>query len=534
MRYTLPLNKWSFEIADTGYKSSITLPHTWNIEPESVEYRGKGVYRTKLEISDELAEKRAVLKLGAVYHSAKVYVNGILAGEHMGSGYTPFEFDITDKLNIGECEICVVADNTPSEASLPNLKNFDWADDGGIIRQAMLLFTDKRAIKYLHAEAKIDTVEGERCSGKLIISSALTVCEPCSAVITVYDYTTGKAVLERNITAFRTNAEIPFESLKLWSPEHPNLYRVALDIGSDMLEVRCGIRSIEVKGERILLNGEDIYLAGCEWMPGSHPDFGMAEPLYHSIKCLRQLKDAGCVFTRFHWQQDSSLYDWCDENGLLVQEEIPYWGYPKAATPLQLEIAKRQADEMLLYHKNHPSIICWGVGNELQGANADTIAYVCEMVNYFKQRDSFRLVNYVSNTLAHVGNANLDEATRYGDIAMWNDYLGLWEHTDNLKAHAKRACAKCAGMPLVISEFGLCEPRFTGGDPERSKILESRLCLYAEISNVRGHVWFSLNDYRTHIGEEGEGVLKRRTHGSSDIYGNEKPSYYLLKKLQTT
>ena len=267
-------------------------------------------------------------------------------------------------------------------------------------------------------------------------------------------------------------------------------------------------------------------------MPGSHPDFGMAEPLEHSIKCLKQLKNAGCVFTRFHWQQDDSLFDWCDEIGLLVQEEIPYWGYPKQATELQLDIAKQQADEMVYFHSNHPSIICWGVGNELGGETEPTIKYVDDMVAYFKSLDSRRLVNYVSNSISRNENVNKDDAALHGDIAMWNDYLGLWEPSDDIENHMIRTCKKAKGMPLLISEFGLCEPHFKGGDKERARILRERLAMYAKIENICGYMWFSLNDYRTHCGEAGEDKMRRRVHGSSDLYGNEKPSYRLLCELQ--
>ena len=73
---------------------------------------------------------------------------------------------------------------------------------------------------------------------------------------------------------------------------------------------------------------------------------------------------------------------------------------------------------------------------------------------------------------------------------------------------------------------------FKGGDEERSRILEERLAMYKEIHNICGYMWFSLNDYRTHCGEEGENKLRRRVHGSTDLYGNEKPSYRLLCRLQ--
>ena len=151
---------------------------------------------------------------------------------------------------------------------------------------------------------------------------------------------------------------------------------------------------------------------------------------------------------------------------------------------------------------------------------------------YFKSYDKRRLVNYVSNTLSRVENIDKDDAALYGDIAMWNDYLGLWEPSDDIPNHMLRTCKKAEGMPLLVSEFGLCEPAFKGGDEERSRILKERLAMYRGTPNICGYVWFSLNDYRTHCGEEGEDKLCRRVHGSTDLYGNEKPSYRLFCELQ--
>lgn len=115
---------------------------------------------------------------------------------------------------------------------------------------------------------------------------------------------------------------------------------------------------------------------------------------------------------------------------------------------------------------------------------------------------------------------------------MWNDYLGLWEPSDDIPKHMIRTCEKANGMPLLVSEFGLCEPQFKGGDKERARILEERLALYKKIHNICGYMWFSLNDYRTHCGEAGKDKMRQRVHGSTDLYGNKKPSYELLRKLQ--
>ncbi|MGN1328527.1 MAG: glycoside hydrolase family 2 protein [Eubacterium sp.] len=521
MRYTQTINRWKFTLGD--YSANVTIPHTWNVDDPVMKHRGEAEYETAVFIDDSLKDKKAFLKFNAVYHSARVYVNDAFAGCHSCSGYTPFKLEITDKVIFGaDNNIKVVVDNTHIDEMLPRKDDFDWADDGGVIRRVSLDFIEPDGIEYMQISEDIESITGGRARGTLTIKT--NVDKPCT--VKIYDYSNGQLVIEHN------DLTVPFENLKIWSCYSPNLYIVTLETDNDIFEERIGIRKIEVKGERVYLNDEEIYLKGCEWMPGSHPDFGMGEPLDHSIKCLRQLKSAGCIFTRFHWQQDDSIFDWCDENGILVQEEIPYWGYPKQATELQLNIAKQQADEMVYFHSNHPSIICWGVGNELGGETEATIKYVDDMVAYFKSLDSRRLVNYVSNSLSRIENVDKDDATLHGDIAMWNDYLGLWEPSDDIENHMIRTCKKAKGMPLLVSEFGLCEPHFKGGDEERTRILKERLEMYSRIDNICGYMWFSLNDYRTHCGEAGEDKMRQRVHGSTDLYGNKKPSYSLLRKLQ--
>ena len=524
------LNPWELSIEALDYRETVHTPYTWNVGEQTQNYCGKARYTTKIELAQEQSGKRLFLHFEAVYHSAAVYVNGRLAGKHCGSGYTPFEFEITDLVFLGrENEICVEADNSPSRHALPWCDRFDWADDGGIIRQATMLICAPEEIKRLFVTPQIDRIDGETASGTL----ELGVCfadgrrdGEAQGVLTEFE--SGEEVCRFSCKIRDNRVQVAFDSLKLWDFDHPTLYRLELRAGEHAFTQRFGVRKIEISGREILLNGKSVYLTGCEWMPGSHPDYGMAEPFEHSVKCLRQLKESGCRFTRFHWQQDDKIMDWCDENGLLVQEEIPYWGAPGKVGPEQTEIAKRQANEMVAAHYNHPSIIFWGAGNELNGYARRTIGYVREMVRYFKSKDPTRPVNYVSNTMGNPGINWRDDATLYGDVAMWNEYLGLWQPCEDIENRLRLTASKCKNKPLVISEFGLCEPHFSGGDERRSSILSERLALYRSIEAIRGYIWFSLNDYRTHLGESGEGRFQCRIHGSTDLYGTEKPSYRLF------
>lgn len=532
MREKIVLSQWDFSIEKLHYRSKVKVPHTWNVCHETQDYRGKAEYRTTVFINDSLKNKTVTLCFGAVYHTAYVTVNGAFIGKHSGSGYPPFSLDITEAVLFGkENTIEVTVDNSPCKNMLPYLKNFDWADDGGLIREVSLLFTEPDSIKGMQVSPLLTDICGDLCNGYLDLKFTFYDGHKNDTVkISVRDHKTGETVISCAKRILDNRAVIHFTDLKLWDFDAPNLYNVTAETADEPFTQRIGLRKIKINENRIFLNNKPVYLTGCEWMPGSHPDYGMAEPAEHSFMRLKQLKDSGCNFTRFHWQQDSSVYDWCDENGLLVQEEIPYWGSPKQATKKQLEIAKQHADEMLAAHCNHPSILFWGVGNELGGLFENTKKYVREMVSYFKSKDQTRCVNYVSNTLGFVKGTK-DEATLYGDVAMWNEYLGLWHPCNDIPGKILEVNALCKDKPLVITEFGLCEPHFSGGDERRTRILREHIEYFNKCDNICGYVWFSLNDYRTHVGEQGEGRFKQRVHGSTDLYGNTKPSYDVLREV---
>lgn len=532
MREKYVLSDWEFEIGKLDYRAKVKVPHTWNVFEETQHYRGKAEYRTAAYIDEKFKGRKVILCFGAAYHTAEVTVNGAYVGAHSGSGYTPFSFDVTDTVRFGaENRICVSVDNKPCKNMLPYRKNFDWADDGGLIREVSLLFAEPASVRNLLIAPQLTDISGGMCSGYLELETAFyDAHKNDNAEFVIREYKTDNVVLSGDLKIRDHRAEIRFSGLKLWDFDEPNLYCLAVTTKADTYTQRFGLRKIRATENHIFLNNKPVYLTGCEWMPGSHPDYGMAEPLEHSIKCLKQLKDSGCRFTRFHWQQDSSIYDWCDENGLLVQEEIPYWGAPKKAGKQQAAIAKQQADEMISAHFNHPSIIFWGVGNELGGGFKATQNYVSEMVAYFKSKDSTRCVNYVSNTLGLIKSKKYD-ATLCGDVAMWNEYLGLWQPCDDIPKRFEEVNEICRHKPLIVTEFGLCEPFFKGGDARRKELLLENIEYFNNADKIRGYVWFSLNDYRTHVGEQGMGRLRQRVHGSTDLYGNEKPSYKTLCKV---
>lgn len=508
----------------------VNVPHTWSVQPETENYIGTAWYSTAFQI--ETAADKTVLYFHGVYRDCTVYINGKPAFTHRDSGYTPFEADITHLIKVGQNLLTVSCSNAYSDTALPHAKDFDWANDGGLIRPVELIeYTDGDA-EHIRIESTIRNFL-ENGSADAALNCKIDFCGNVPQYdICVREYKSRKIVLQLQNC---TENEIVFslDGITPWSPDDPFLYELEVHSNATVFSRRFGVRWLEARGKQIYLNDRPIRLLAVEWMPGSNPDYGMAEPEKELEKNLAMLKDLRCNFTRFHWQQDDFVYDWCDEHGLMVQEEIPYWGSPKAAGSQQTTVAEQQADSMLLYHFNHPSIVCWGVGNELGGWENDTCLYVRHMVSYFKLRDPMRLVNYVSNTVGwnsphilHPGR----EATTYGNICMWNEYLGTWYNVPKRDYDKifRRVLRHCGDKPLVITEFGLCEPAHKGGDERRITIYRERMEFYKKY-HLAGWVYFCLNDYRTHVGETGLGKYKQRIHGSVDLSGIKKPSYAVIR-----
>src|SRR5690606_17156834 len=166
-----------------------------------------------------------------------------------------------------------------------------------------------------------------------------------------------------------------------------------------------------------------------------------------------------------------------------------------------------------------PCIYAWGMGNEIDGQAAGTSAYMRELRAYMQTLDDRRFINYVSNTI-HL-EPQLDAAGT-GDVLMWNEYIGTWHGDLDFEEVIGRIEGAHPHKPICIAEYGLCEPAFEGGDARRAQILSDKTALYRTHPGIAYLIYFSLNDYRTQMGEEGEGRFMQRVHGSVDVYGTPK------------
>ncbi len=357
---------WKFRTARDAKWRDVTVPHTWQIEPDNAGYMGAAVYRRRFDAPERWRGKTVRVRFEAVFHTAVVEVNGKRAGEHRGKGYTAFTFDITPLLRLGTPnEIVVRVDNAFNHGMLPRGKSYDWTPDGGIYRPVRLLITPLSYIERVDVDAIPDLAAN---TAALDIRAVVKGPGAGQVAHEVIDDATGLAVM-KCVAGQRANLKSP----KLWHFDHPRLYRLRAVAGGYSYETTFGIREIKVQDAALYLNGERVKLAGVERMAGSNPLYGMAEPPAWIEADHVRMKELNCVFTRVHWQQDRRRIDWCDRHGMLIREEAPTWGpdtfkgMGAEPSPETMNNGLEQLREMIHRDRNHPSIVSWGLCNEIGG-----------------------------------------------------------------------------------------------------------------------------------------------------------------------
>lgn len=349
-----------------------------------------------------------------------------------------------------------------------------------------------------------------------------------------------KLAVEPHATAAaRIQATLP--KAKLWHFDRPNLYRLETVISGTgnpghMFETTFGVRRFETRGTAFYLNGERVRPMGVERMAGSNPTFGMAEPDHWIVHDHDDLKRLNCVFTRVHWPQDRRVLEYCDQHGIMIQTEVPAWG-PNTFKDMGeqpdgdiMQNGREQLREMIARDRNHPSIVSWGLCNEIDGQNPPAYNFAKNMLEEAKRLDPNRLCSYASHSLR---NTPEKDVSRLMDFIACNEYFGSWYPggADTLKQSLDAIHAAFPNKPVVISEYGYCActAQRPEGDERRREILRTHDAVFHDCDYIAGLIFFCYNDYRTHVGDRGTGVMRQRVHGVVDLYGQQKSSYELLR-----
>ena len=529
----------------------VEVPHTWQIEESLVDFRGAAWYRRNFD-TPAGSNNAARIEFESVFHSARVWVNGTFAGEHLRKGYTAFTLDIGPLLRRDRRNcVAVRVDNAFNEHMLPRGRSSDWAHDGGIYRPVQLLVTPFTFVERVEIDAVPDFQSGDaKLDIALFMRNSGAQNSNCGLSLRVLEDGTGNVVLEQPVgrisfdphseKSSKLSAVLP--KARLWHFDQPSRYRLQVSIqdqhgDAHLFETTFGVRRFEVKGTAFYLNNEPVKLMGVERMAGSNPSFGMAEPVEWITHDHDDLKNLNCVFTRVHWQQDRRVLDYCDRHGILIQTEVPTWGgdtfngmgeQPDADI---MQNGLEQLREMLARDRNHPSICSWGLCNEIGGQNPPAYNFAKNMLAEAKRLDPNRLCSYASHSLQTTPGKDVSGLM---DFIECNEYFGSWSpgNAETMGRSMDAIHAAFPDKPIVISEYGYCactsdRPE---GDARRREVMLTHDAALRERDYIAGLIFFCYNDYRTHVGDRGTGVLRQRVHGVVDVFGRTKPSYEMLRQ----
>jgi beta-glucuronidase len=512
----------------------------------------KGIwYSRKFVVPESLHNQRIVIRFGSVNYRADVYLNGQHLGSHE-TGYTPFEFDITDLADFeGENLLCVRVENILSAETIPmgNLQNspepgqfagqypdtpFDFFPYAGIHRPVLLYTTSREA--WLESLRVTTSVE----NGEATVNVTGEVCGSGKAVRITIEETGDSRKFPTSTGVFTGKLAIP--DAKLWDVGQPNLYHLKVEllhnggIIPDEYRQRFGVRTVKVVGNRFLLNGKPVYLQGF----GRHEDFHIiGKGLNHSLNVrdheLLKWINANSYRTT-HYPYSEELIRLADEQGILLISEAPAVSINfDFVVEKTLQTHLHVLRELIERDFNNPSVIMWSVANEATTDRAESKPYFKALADLARSMDDTRPITMV--TCKDVR----DQVMEYFDVVGANLYPG-WYHLPGQVEEAKSDLRRLLkemhatfGKPLFIAEFGADTvagmhslPAEQWSEEYQTELVMGLIEVMRECDFVIGeHLW-NFADFRTaqnfvRVGGNKKGVFTRERH--------PKMVAHFLKKL---
>jgi beta-galactosidase len=349
---------------------NINLPHTWNSEDvtdlEPGYRRAASWYKKELVINTIDVANEYYIYFEGSNITTKVYINGKVAGSHIG-GYLGFKINATSFIKEGKNEIIVRVDNSYDREIIPSQKS-DFFIYGGITRDVWLLEINKNNID----ELKISSPTVSASKAVVQINTIISTTE--SAVFKAsLKSPNGKIIATKTVAINDKKATILFDKINnpmLWDIDSPNLYTVETELIIDKKTVdnrseKIGLRWFEFKDHGpFYLNGKRVLIRGTH-RHEEHAGVGAAMSNQQHRADMEAIKKMGANFVRLaHYPQDPEVYKACDELGLLVWDEIP-WCRGGVGNDVWQTNTKNMLREMIDQNYNHPSIIIWSLGNEM-------------------------------------------------------------------------------------------------------------------------------------------------------------------------
>ncbi len=464
----------------------VNLPHTWNnIDGQDGGndlYRGTAFYAKELEKMDLPKADRYFLEIQGANSSAILYVNGKKLANHDG-GYSTWRVDITDVLEDKNLFVFEL-DNSANDRVYP--QNADFTFYGGLYRNVNII-----AVNESHFDLEYYGAPGIKVTPEVVGENAKVevevfvknVKENQKLIYTLKD-AEGNVVVEQETLASQTVASLEIENVHLWhGRKDPYLYTAEVYLKSedevlDNVSTRFGCRTFEIHPENgFILNGEEYPLRGVS----RHQDrWGVGNALLkeHHDEDMDLICEVGATTIRLaHYQHDQYFYDLCDERGMVVWAEIPYIS---THMPNGRENTITQMKELVVQNYNHPSIVVWGLSNEITIGGEDDPDLVENhriLNDLVHEMDKTRLT-----TIACVSMCSMDnEYVQIPDVVSYNHYFGWYGgDTSQNGPWFDEFHAKHPNIPIGCSEYGCEALNWHTSNPEQGDYTEEYQAYYHE------------------------------------------------------
>jgi len=437
----------------------VNLPHSWNAidgqDGDNDYFRGTAYYAKNLNKTDLPEADRYYLELRGANSSADVYLNGKKLAHHDG-GYSTWRVDMTDDLQLTNL-LVVAVDNAANETVYPQMADFTFY--GGLYRDVNIICVNnshfdldyyggpglKITPEVCGKDAKVE-IEAFVTNTKMGQKLRYTVCAACGCVVASAETDATKVTLD-------------IADVHLWhGRKDPYLYTAKVELVEDgkvldNVSSRFGCRTFKIDPENgFILNGEEYPLRGVS----RHQDrWGLGNALLpeHHEEDMDLICEVGCTTIRLaHYQHDQYFYDLCDERGLVIWAEIPYIS---KHMPTGRENTITQMKELVIQNYNHPSIVVWGLSNEISigGSDDDLLENHRILNDLCHELDKTRLT-----TIAAVSMCKMEDPyLQIPDVVSYNHYFGWYGGETSMngpwfdKFHATHP-----NIPIGCSEYG-CE-----------------------------------------------------------------------------
>ncbi len=449
---------------DRGW-DAVGLPHSFSIPYFRAPsfYTGDGWYRKTFALPALTPNRRLSLEFEGAFQDAHVFVNGVAVAHHRG-GYTGFPVDITDAIRPGRNVVAVWVNNEWQATLAPRAGEHVFS--GGLYRDVWLVASD--AVHVPWTGTRVTTPGLSAASGKVAVETEVRNDGPAATTITVQTRIVdagGKTIatlpdtqvtVGSGATATVQQQSAPIARPRLWSPETPTLYHAVTTLlvagrPRDRFDTEFGFRWIKWTADQgFLLNGQHRYFRGAN-VHQDQAGWGDAVTNGAIDRDVHLIKDAGFDFIRgSHYPHDPHFAEATDRQGMLFLPEVPFWGTtgfksPWSASAYPTDPAdraafeasvKQQLTELIRINRNHPSIIGWGMDNEVFFSAKETMSDVRRLL-----REEVALSHQLDPTRP----ASIDGAQR-GDIDKLGDIVGYNGDGASLFPDP--------GIPNFVAEYG--------------------------------------------------------------------------------